>query len=41
VGGSACAWTAAWDWNEVEGAIEDAYARIAPKSPVEQARSAR
>jgi hypothetical protein len=26
------------DWNEIAGAIEDAYAQIAPKSLVEQAR---
>jgi hypothetical protein len=29
------------DWNEIAGAIEDAYAEIAPKSLVEQARAAR
>jgi hypothetical protein len=29
------------DWNEIAGAIEDAYAVVAPKSLVEQARSAR
>src|SRR4051794_25448116 len=29
------------DWNEIGGAIEEAYAEIAPKSLVEQARAAR
>ena len=29
------------DWNEIAGAIEDAYAEVAPKSLVERARSAR
>ena len=28
------------DWNEIAGAIEDAYAEVAPKSLVEQARRA-
>ena len=29
------------DWNEIAGAIEDAYCEIAPKSLVEQARGGR
>ena len=28
------------DWNEIAGAIEDAYAEVAPKTLVEQARRA-
>ena len=29
------------DWNEIAGAIEDAYAEVAPKSLVERARTER